>query len=302
MRPFTIMVDSNCDLSGEYIKEHDIRILQMPFTYNGKEYPTGDWTDLSYKDYYGGMRNGGTAGTTLINPETFVRVFTEYAERDEDFLVITLSGGLSTTYQNSQIALAEVREKYPDANIHAVDSIIAAGGCGLLVMLAVKQRAEGLGAAETAACIEERKHCHYGLYMVDDLMYLHRGGRISKLQAVAGSLIGIKPVLSLTPDGKLIIRGKGRKHKGAMELIVRQMKEIIAPSVALDSVIICHTDCQDEAESFATMVQEAVSVGHLQILVMNPIIGGHVGPGCLALFFESAMTRVESDAKLYPDG
>ena len=299
MRPFTIMVDSDCDLPGEYIKAHDIQILQMPFTYDGKEYTSGNWSEISDKDYYNGMRKGSVASTTLINPDTFVSVFTEYAERGEDLLMIVLSGKLSATFQNSQIALEEVREKFPSCNIYAIDSMSAAGGTGLLAMMTVKKRAEGLSAFETAAWLEDVKHRCYGNFMVDDLMYLHRGGRVSKLQAVAGSLIGVKPVLGLTPEGALTIKEKGRKHKGAMEILIKQLKQTVAPGAKLDTIIISHTDCQAEANLFASMVRDSVDVDEVLTLMMGPIIGAHVGPGCVALFFEADMDRPTYEEKFY---
>ena len=299
MSDFTILIDTNCDLPQEYIDKHDLAMVPIPFHLNGIQHNGGRWQEISDKDFYNALRDGSVAGTTLINPETFVDIFTEYASQDKSLLVISLSNGLSGTFQNSVIALQEVRESYPDCDIHTVDSINAAGGAGLVTVLAVNKRAEGLSAGETAQWLEEKKHSCISLFTVDDLMYLHRGGRLSKLSAVAGSIIGIKPLLNVAPDGTLKLKDKVRGRKGALETLFGQMTRSIEPGVSLDTVIISHSNCLDDAETLAAMVRSSIDVKEIMIVMMCPVIGAHVGPGCVALFFEASMTRAEYEGKFY---
>ena len=174
------MVDSSCDLPSDYIQDNSIEILPMPFDLDGKDYNAGYWGDISAKEYYDALRNGSIAKTSQINPAAFITTFKEYAGRGAELLYITLSSGLSSTFHNSIIAIQTIKETYPNCGLYPVDSISASSGAGLLAMLAVKKRAEGLSAAETAAWLEEKKHSCMGLFTVDDLMYLHRGGRLSK--------------------------------------------------------------------------------------------------------------------------
>lgn len=293
MKPFTIVVDTSCDLSPEYIKEHNIEVMPIPFVLDGVEHNQGYWQEVSDKDFYNALRNGGTAKTSQINPDTFVKSFTEYAKQDKDVLYIILSSGLSATYQSSQIALEEVKESYPDCNIYTVDSLSATSLNGWLAMMAVKKREEGLSAEETANWLEERKHHIFGFFTVDDLMYLHRGGRLSKLSAVGGSLLGIKPLLAIKPDGTLALKDKVRGREAALELMVSHLKQSITPNAVLDTVFINHTDCEDGALKLAEMVRAAVNVRHVNILMLGPVIGAHVGPGTVILSFEADMTREE---------
>jgi DegV family protein with EDD domain len=296
---FTILVDTGSDLPEEYIKEHGIEIIPIPFRLDDVQHNGGSWQEISDKEFYKALGGGSVASTTLINPESFSRAFAEYAEAGKDLLVITLSSGLSGTYQNSQIALDEIKGQYPDCGIYTVDSLNAAGGEGLVTTLAVRKRGEGLSAAETAAWLEENKHHCLSLFTVDDLMYLHRGGRLSKLSAVAGSIIGIKPLLNVAPDGTLKLKDKIRGRKGALEKLFSQMKRSIEADTELDSVIISHSDCIDDAETLAEMVRSTYTVKNVHVVMLGPVIGAHVGPGTVALFFEGDMTRTEYEAKFY---
>jgi len=299
MSKFTILVDTSYDLPQEYIDEHELQIIPIPFHLNGVTHDNGRWQEISDTEFYKALADGGVAGTTLINPETFTQAFIEYAKKGEEVLVILLSSGLSGTAQNGEMALKDVKETYPDCKISVVDGLNAAGGTGLVTALAVKKRAEGLSAEETAKWLEEKRHSCFSLFTVDDLMYLHRGGRLSKLQAVAGSIIGIKPLLNVHPDGTLKLKDKARGRKAALETLINQMTRSLHPDTKLDTVIISHSNCLEDAEKVAGMVKEKVEVNEIFIVMMGPVIGAHVGPGCIALFYEADMDRPTYEDKFY---
>lgn len=299
MGSFTIMVDTSYDLPQEYVEKNDLKIIPIPFHLNGVTHEDGSWKDISDVEFYDALAKGGSAGTTLINPEAFAAAFTEYAKRGEELLVILLSSGLSGTAQNAQIALSEVKETYPDCKIYPVDCLNAAGGTGLVTKLAVDKRAEGLSAEETAKWLEEKRHSCLSLFTVDDLMYLHRGGRLSKVQAVAGSIIGIKPLLNVAPDGTLKLKDKARGRKSALETLVSQLKRAVNDDTQLKTVVISHSNCIDDANKVADLIRAAVKVEEIFVCMMGPVIGAHVGPGCIAIFFEADMDRPAYEAKFY---
>lgn len=299
MTPFTIVVDSSCDLPPEYIREHGIEVLPMPFELDGREHNLGYWQEITDKEFYGALRKGGVAKTSQINPGYFNAVFTEYASQGREAVFIILSSGLSATSQCAALALEEVKQSWPDCKIFVIDSIYAASGIGLLVMLAVEKRSEGLTAGETALWLETKKHSCFGFFTVDDLMYLHRGGRLSKLSAIAGSALGIKPVLVIMPDGALALKDKTRGQNAALKLMVEHMKRCIDLDAGLDTVLINHTDCPETARTIAGLVESAVNVKNIIILAMGPVIGAHVGPGSIALVFEGSITREEFERRLY---
>ena len=301
MSSFSILVDTNTDLLQEYIDEHGIMYIPIAFIVDGVTHNKGNWEEISAVDYYNALRKGSEAGTMLANLESFVEIFTDFAKQGKSLVTITLSSGLSGTYQNGAAALMEVKSIYPDCDIHVIDSINAAGGAGVLASLAVDKRAEGLSASETAAFLEEKKHSVLALFTVDDLMHLHRGGRLSKVQAIAGSLIGIKPMLNVAPDGTLKLKDRVRGRKTSITTLFEQMKRTLDPNKKLGKVIISHSDCEADAETLAEMIRKAYNAPHVIVAMMGPIIGTHVGPGAVALFFESDMTRNEYEKKFYPN-
>jgi len=299
LKPFTIVVDTSCDLTPVFVKEHELKVMPIPFVLDGEEHSEGYWQKISGKEYYDALRNGSIAKTSQINPDAFVKSFTEYAELGRDVIYILLSNGLSATYQSSLIALADVKEKYPDCKIFPIDSISATVVSTLLVYLAVQKRDEGLSAEETAAILEEKKHYMFGMFTVDDLMYLHRGGRLSKLSAVGGSILGIKPILNINPDGTLGLKEKARGRENSLKFLVSQMERSIAPGSVIDTLLIPHADCEEDAKKLAKLAQEAFEIRNLEIILMCPVIGAHVGPGIVALVYESDMTREEFENEYY---
>jgi len=299
MSTFTIIVDSSCDLPSEYIEEHGIEVVPMPYELDGVSHDQGYWQKIAGKEYYDALRKGGVATTSQVNPYTFSELFKKFVEQDRAALFLLVSSSLSNTFESAQTALKEVKEAYPEAEIYLVDAINASVGHGLLTTLTVKKRNEGLSAAETAAWLDEKKNSCMGVFTVDDLMYLHRGGRLSKLSAVAGSVLGIKPVLNLAPDGTLALKDKARKKKGAMALMASQLKRSIREDTELDTVFIAHTDCPEDARVFAELIKNTVKVREVVVMLMGPIIGAHLGPGSLVLLFEADMTREEYESRFY---
>ena len=130
-------------------------------------------------------------------------------------------------------------------------------------------------------------------------MYLHRGGRLGKLSAIAGSVLGIKPILNLAPDGTLALKDKARNRRAALKLMVSQLKQGINPATALDTVLVTHTDCLEGAEALAEMVEAEVKVRRVVVVMMGPVIGAHLGPGAVTLMFEADMTRGEYESRFY---
>jgi DegV family protein with EDD domain len=299
MKPFTIVIDTSCELPPGFAEEHGIEVMPIPFMLDEVEHKDGYWQEISDKEFYDALRKGKTARTSQINPDAYVKVFTEYAKAGKDALFIVLSSGLSATHQSSLIALDEIKETYPDSNIYPVDGLSATALNTLLTMLAVRKRDEGLSAAETAAWLEKKRHNILGFFTVDDLMYLHRGGRLSKLSAIGGSLLGIKPVLNIQPDGTLALKEKVRGRDAAFKLMVNQVKRSVNPDTMLDTLFITHTDCYSDAAKLAEIVKAEINVKNVEVIMMCPVIGAHLGPGAVTLVFEGDITRHEYEGKYY---
>jgi len=299
MSSFSILVDTGCDLSQEYLDEHNIASVPIPFHIDGVQHNTGRWHEITYEEFYTRLRNGSVVGTALMSPEVYVEIFTEYAARNEDLLVITMSSGLSNTYLNCVYAANELKETYPDWKVRMVDCLTAAAGCGFITIMAVRKRAAGISLDDVYEQLKDIPVRLFSLFTVNDLMYLHRGGRLGKLQAVAGSIMGVKPILNVSPDGTLQLKDKARGRKAAMDMLVTQMKRSLNEGTKLDMVIVTHAHSPEDGEMLAGLVKEAVEVDEIIIEPMGPVIAAHSGPGTLAIFFMADITRNEYEDKFY---
>ena len=201
----------------------------------------------------------------------------------KDVLHLAFSSVLSGTCNSMKIAASELKERYPERKIIVVDTLCACLGEGLLLYYVLKLRDEGKSIEEAAQWAEDHKlHvCHN--FTVDDLNHLHRGGRVSKTVAVLGTLIQIKPILHMDNSGALEMVGqvRGRK-KSIQQLVDTAVKQ--SKGWQNDIIMITHGDCLEEAEYLAGLVRERMGIDNILIHNIGNVIGGHTGPGVLAVF------------------
>lgn len=282
---FVLMTDSSANLTTDIIEKFGIEVIPMIFLVNDVEYRSykkGENVDI--KQYYDMMRNKEHIKTSLLSPETYTDAFRSFLEKGQDILYIGFSSGLSGTYQSSAIAAEMLRDEYPDRKIITWDSLCASMGEGLMVYYAAKMKEEGKSMDEILAWLEENKLklCHW--FTVDDLFFLKRGGRISSTTAIVGSALGIKPVLHMDDNGKLVSVSKVRGRKQSLNALVAKM-EATAIEPEKQTVFISHGDCLPDAQYVAKCVKEKFSIEDIVINYIDPVIGAHSGPGTLALFF-----------------
>lgn len=279
---FVFATDSTSDLPVEIYKNNNIKLIELIYQLDGKEY--ADISGMPYQEFYKKLREGATAKTSQVTPDTFESIFTDIVKEGKGVLYVAFSSGLSGTYNSARIAAETVKEKYPDAKIRIVDSLSASLGEGLLVYKAIEVMNQGKSLDEVADWIEEHKlHlCH--MFTVDDLMFLHRGGRVSKTSAIAGSILGIKPGLHVDNEGHLIPLAKIRGRKQSINWLVENMEKRIG-NWKNDVFAICHGDCIEDAKYLQSLVKEKFGIEKCIIRNTGTVIGSHSGPGTLALFF-----------------
>lgn len=283
MNNYVIYTDSACDIAPEILEEWGVRVIPLTFMFQDEDKQYSNY-DLSAKDFYGKMREGKVAKTSAINIATFKEEFGKILADGCDLLYIAFSSGLSTTYNSAHLAVEELREEYPDRKIITVDTLSASAGMGLLVYLTVQKKNEGASIEQAAqfAYNNRLNLCHW--FTVDDLVYLKRGGRVSPTVAFVGGLLGIKPIMHMDNDGKLINMFKARGRKAAIQAIADKYGELsITPNKG--TVFISHGDCIDDAKALADVVKNTYGVEVKIFADIGPVIGAHSGPGTLALFF-----------------
>ena len=281
MRDFIIVTDSTVDLPESMLEEQGIPVLQLNYVLDGKTYE--DRKGLSGKEFFDKLREGSMPTTSQVNPEQAREFFEPFVKAGKNVLCIGFSSGLSGTYNSERIAAEELSEEYPDAKIIVIDSLCASMGQGLLLMKALKKQREGMTLEELAQWLEENKlHiCHN--VTVDDLNHLYRGGRISKTTAVLGTLVQIKPIIHMNDEGKLIVIGKERGRKKALNTIVDMMGKQME-RYENDLVMVTHGDCLEDAEYVKSQIQKKYGIQDVVINGIGTVIGTHTGPGVVAVF------------------
>lgn len=281
---FAITTDTTCDLPAEYILENDIGLLALCYTIDGETYRGYAANSLSDKVFYDKMRAGSMPQTMQVNPEQAKEVFEAILKERKNILHIAFSSGLSGSYNSALMAAQELCERYPDNKIVVVDSLCACMGEGLLVYKVAEMRKAGKSFDEVCRWAEQNKLHVIHNVAVDDLNHLHRGGRVSKASAVVGTMMGIKPILKVDNEGKLLAVDKVRGRKQALTHLVTQMEEQLG-AYQNDVVFIAHADCLEDAKFVQDTVKKRLGIKNFVIHSIGPTIGAHAGPGTVALFF-----------------
>lgn len=284
MSEFVICTDSTCDLPYSFITENGVVIQPLEYTNGQDTFKDGPTTDL--KQFYDNMRNGVTYKTNASNPTDIEETFRMVLNEGKDILHIGFSSGLSSSFANTQLVANELSEEYPDRRIIALDSLAASMGQGLLVYYACKMKREGASMDEIADWLRENilHACHQ--FTVDDLKYLMRGGRVSKVSWLLGTLINIKPVLHVDDEGHLIPLAKVRGRKKSLISLVDNMEQTMGSYKDRNEIVlISHADCIEDAEFVGNLVKERFGITNIVYNYINTVIGSHSGPGTVALFF-----------------
>ena len=284
MRDFVITTDSNSDLPKDYLTEKGIGII--PHYYDIDQITYGGDHELTVKEFYDKMRAGSVATTTASNPAVIRETFSDYAARGFDILHISFSSALSGGYNNICMGAAEIREAYPQAQILVHDTLNVSLGQGLAIMKAVQMKEAGHTIGEIYTWLEEHRNEFCVQFTVEDLRYLYRGGRISKTTAIVGSMISVKPILYVNPEGKLVSLSSVRGRKRSLSTIVNNMAERIGTHIN-DTLPICilHGDVPQDAQYVAGLIKEKLGTDNILINTVGPSIGAHSGPGAIGICF-----------------
>lgn len=283
---FEIVTDSSSNLVEEMIDDFGLHVLPLTLMVDGEEYQSylkGQHTDL--KQFYTMMREGKVITTSLPNLAESEALMRGLLEQGRDILYLGFSSGLSGTFEATELLMRDLAAEFPERTLLAVDTLAASGGEGLLVWHAVQRARAGAPIGEVRDWVEENKLHLAHWFTVDDLMFLFRGGRVSKTAAWAGTMLNIKPVMHVDDEGHLIPLEKVRGRKKSLNALVDHMEKSAVQPIDQQMVFITHGDCLEEAEYVAEQVKERFGVKEVVINYVDPVIGAHSGPGTMALFF-----------------
>ena len=288
MSEFIISCCSTADLSREVLKENNIEYTCFHYNIDGKDYLDDLGETMPISEFYKKMSEGAEPTTSQVSVGQYTEFFEKFIKEGKSVLHISLSSGISGSYNSALIAKQEILDKYPDAKLTVVDSISASSGYGLLVTLAADMRAKGKSYEETIEFIEKYKHNVHHWFFSTDLTSYIRGGRISAAAGWFGTLLHICPLLRVDDAGKLIPVEKCRGKNKVITAIVDKMEKYAENGTDYDGkCFISNSACMDDVNAVISEIEKRFPKlkGKIEVFDIGTVIGAHTGPGTVALFF-----------------
>lgn len=280
---FAVFADGSANLPKSMLD--GISLLPCEYTVDGE--PQTYWGDVDSFDaheFYEGLKKGKTVRTSLLNTQLFLSRFGTILTKGTDIIYISMSSGISGTYNAARLAAEELMELYQGRFVHVVDSLGCGFGSGLLAVKAAELSKQGMSARAAADILDQEvPHCCQ-YFTVDDLSFLKKTGRVSGMTAKIGTVLNIKPVLFGDPTGHIISCAKVRGRRKAIETLAKKYEEKRIKS-GEQRICISHGDCLEDAEILAGLVRKITPECPITICQHEPFSGAHVGPGMLGLFF-----------------
>ena len=283
MSKYVIMMDVSGDIVDESIKKWDLKFIPMQYSLAEEmRTSTGPEDAAVLKAFYDGQRGGDLTKTSQITPFQYEEYFEPYLKEGFSILYLALSSGLYSTFSAACLASETLKEKYPELDVIPVDSKAATGGMGILIEQASKNREQGVSLEENAKALKAyvTKIKHW--FLVQDLNYLKRGGRVSSTTAFVGSMLNIKPILKIDENGKLTTIAKKRGNKMAVQALFELFKEHYDEQIT-DTIYLCDADCKELSTLLAEELHKTFPNLEIKQTTLCPIIGAHTGPGMLAI-------------------
>ncbi|MBU5673519.1 DegV family protein [Paenibacillus brevis] len=279
MTQVKIFADSISDVPESWMEEYDIGIIPLYVVFSGKAYK--DRHEITTDDIYRRVdETGELPHTTAPSPADFISAFTPYIDKGDTIVFISMSSKLSSTYQNALIAA----DDFPAGSIFVVDSLNVSGGIALLARKAAEAVREGKTAEQVVTMLEELRERVEIEVLVDSLDYLHRGGRVSNVQHMLGSLLKIRPVLRIK-EGMVISADKyrGKKEK-AVERMLHHFTENIH-KVDRELIIVAQTLAERAADYIKSTLLEKTDTKEVAIIEGGCAISCHCGPRTVAIMY-----------------
>ena len=279
--------DTDCEMLYTDAEELGMKVIGMPYTLKNQEYVYDFGKTFEPKKFYDDMRAGEVVTTSALNSQDYLNYFEPVFAAGEHILYVHFSKELSGTFNHMQIAINELKEKYPDRKITCFDTGNICVGAGLQVIEACKLHNSGASDEEVVEFLKNFKDKISIYFYVDSLQYLKRGGRISAATAVFGSLLNIKPILSVTKEGKLEKLTTVKGTKKAIDFIYNKFIEEYNNDDSYE-VFVLDADNKQVGDELAEKIRQSGKKVAIRRMFVGPVIGAHAGPGTVGAVFVKA--------------
>lgn len=277
MEKIMIAIDSTCDIPKEFLVENDIAVIPYHISFGSEDYIDGE--TISRDELYRKVEETGLLPkTAAIPPAIFTDYFSQLLAKGDAVVYLSLGSRFSSACQNAFLAASELE------NVFIVDTNSLSSGEALVLLHAIQLRKDGKSAAEIAeACTAYARRCDVS-FVLDDLTYIHKGGRCSGVAALGANLLGIKPCLAIT-DGELRV---DKKYRGKLKLVVSKYIKERLESVDAEPEHVFLADAGVDPEVHEAAYATLKELGIFEKIYTTDAgcgISSHCGPGTLGILF-----------------
>lgn len=285
---YTLFTDTDTDITPEVANKYGYKLISMPYVVDEKEvYPYESFKEFESHKFYDMLRSGVLPSTCALSPQKYIEYFEPELKKGNDILYVHFSSAMSGTFNALNIALVDLKENYPERTVHLVDTLgITLGSYNICLEIGELYK-KGASIEEIKAWADKEVQKFAIYFYADDLKFFRRSGRVSGLTAFFGGMIGIKPIIYMNAEGKMVTYGKAKGRKQAFSVLLDIMEDL-QDDMKSHRVIISHTDAEDIAHQFGELVKERFGSDlELEYAIVNPTAGSHCGPNAIGVSFHA---------------
>ena len=285
----TLFTDTDTDFTPEVAKEYGYRLISMPYSIDAKTiWPYEDFDVFDSHTFYDSLRNGVLPTTGGISKERYLNYFRPEFEKGNDILYVHFSAAMTVTFRAMDEAVSELLKEFPERKFHHIDT----KGITIVSYNIVREIGDMIKAGKTVDEVlawAEKEVNHFAQYFfADDLKFFKRSGRVKGIAATMGTLLGIRPIITMNDAGEMVSIGKERGRANAIEHLVKAVEEL-GDDVKGHRVIIGHTDAPEIAEELAKTLRARLGDDlNIETVVTNPTAGSHCGPNGVGVSFHAS--------------
>lgn len=284
----TYFTDTDTDITPAEASKYGFKVISMPYCLNDDLiYPYVDFETFDDKTFYDALRNGATPSTCGLSKETYIDYFEPEFAKGNDIFYVHFSSAMSSTFDFMHLAVKDLNEKYPERKFYELDTKGISINSLYTVINVAEMAKAGKSPEEILEFTAKEVDNIATYFFATDLSFFKRTGRVSGLSAVFGTLLGIKPIIHMNAEGKLVSIGKEKGKRAAINRIVKYVEEL-GDDVKGHKVLVAHSDCEEDANLAIEKLKEIYGEDlDVSLVKVNPTIGSHCGPSCVGICFHA---------------